>query len=75
MKLKRAELEYLNDKHIPDPTAFMAFSHTREREIQELELSRIKALLPELKNTAYKFGFVIQGRIALKSRRSGYVYE
>lgn len=75
MKHIAPELNYRNAGRIPDPTAYAAFSHEKEREIQDLEMAKIKELMKDVKATVYAAGFTLAGRVALKSRKSGYIYE
>ena len=75
MKLRRPELEWLNEEKIPDPTAYEAFSHRREREKAILEMARLKKAMAEVRQVLAKYGFIQMQRIKIKSTRTGNVYE
>ena len=75
MKLRRPELDWLNEEKIPDPTAYEAFSHRKEREEAILEMARLKKAMREVRQVLTKYGFTQMQRIKIKSTRTGNVYE
>ena len=75
MKDVKPELDYYNDNHIKEPTAYAAFSHKKEREDIEYDKQLLKESVSFAKRILNNYGFEVVERIKLKSTRTGRIYR
>lgn len=75
MKSIQPELDYFNSNHIPEPTAYDAFAHKKEREGFDYDRQLLREIMGFVRRSLKGYGFELTRRIEVRSMRTGRIFK